>query len=106
MSERTRIALVGATGLVGRAVIREASSNDQVALIGIARRETPLPEGARMEMVIAEPGYAAQQCNPMRPAPGRSRQRPIRQGEIDQQVGLFRQIIKPGQPGHLRTPVR
>lgn len=55
MSERVRIALVGATGLVGRAVIREASASNQVSLIGIARRETPLPEGARMEMVIAEP---------------------------------------------------
>lgn len=55
MSEPTRIALVGATGLVGRMVIQQASANAQIALIGIARRETPLPEGARMEMVIAEP---------------------------------------------------
>ena len=55
MSDRIRIALVGATGLVGRMIIQQASASEQVALVGIARRETELPKGAKMEMVIADP---------------------------------------------------
>ncbi|MFN3863274.1 MAG: NAD(P)H-binding protein [Erythrobacter sp.] len=50
----TRIALVGATGLVGRRVIEIASAGDEVRIVGIARREAPLPPGARMEMFVAE----------------------------------------------------
>lgn len=49
-----RIALVGATGLVGRRVIEIASAGDEVRIVGIARREAPLPAGARMEMFVAE----------------------------------------------------
>ena len=50
-----RIALVGATGLIGRRVIEIASAGDEARIIGIARREAPLPPGARMEMFVAEP---------------------------------------------------
>lgn len=50
-----RIALVGATGLIGRKVIEIASAGDDVRIVGIARREAPLPPGARMEMFVAEP---------------------------------------------------
>lgn len=50
-----RIALVGATGLVGRKVIEVASAGDEARIVGIARREAPLPPGARMEMFVAEP---------------------------------------------------
>lgn len=50
-----RVALVGATGLVGRQVIAIASAGDDVRILGIARREAPLPPGARMEMFVAEP---------------------------------------------------
>ena len=50
-----RIGLVGATGLIGRRVITIASAGDQVRIVGIARREATLPEGARMEMFVAEP---------------------------------------------------
>lgn len=49
-----RIALVGATGLVGRKVIELSSAGDEVRIVGIARREAPLPQGARMEMFVAE----------------------------------------------------
>jgi uncharacterized protein YbjT (DUF2867 family) len=49
-----RVALVGATGLVGRKVIEIASAGDEVRIVGIARREAPLPPGARMEMFVAE----------------------------------------------------
>jgi len=55
MSDILRIGLVGATGLVGREVIKACIGNDGVRLVGIARRETALPAGARMEMFIAEP---------------------------------------------------
>lgn len=54
MSDPARIALVGATGLIGRRVIELASAADEVRLIGLARREVPLPRGARMEMFVAE----------------------------------------------------
>lgn len=50
-----RIAMVGATGLIGRRVIVTSSAGDQARIVGIARREVPLPEGARMEMFVAEP---------------------------------------------------
>ncbi|WP_379922105.1 NAD(P)H-binding protein [Erythrobacter sp. R86502] len=54
-SAPVRIALVGATGLVGRRVIEVASSGDDVRIVGIARREAPLPPGARMEMFVSDP---------------------------------------------------
>ncbi len=49
-----RVALVGATGLVGRSVIETASRGDEARILGIARREVPLPPGARMEMFVAQ----------------------------------------------------
>lgn len=49
-----RVALVGATGLIGRRVIETASRGDEARILGIARREVPLPPGARMEMFVAE----------------------------------------------------
>lgn len=55
MSEPLRIALLGATGLVGRSVIEACRGRDDIRLIGISRREVALPEGARMEMVVADP---------------------------------------------------
>lgn len=51
----TRICLVGATGLIGKSVIREAVGRDNYRIIGVARREVPLPRGARMEMLLCEP---------------------------------------------------
>lgn len=49
-----RIGLVGATGLLGRRMIEISSEGDQVRIVGIARRETTLPKGARMEMFVAD----------------------------------------------------
>lgn len=49
------IALVGATGLVGRMVMEEVVGREDVRLVGISRREFPLPQGAKMEMVVADP---------------------------------------------------
>ncbi|MXP38344.1 NAD(P)H-binding protein [Erythromicrobium ramosum] len=62
-----RIALVGATGLVGRRVIEIASAGDEVRIVGIARREVPLPPGARMEMFVAEPAKWGEVLDAVRP---------------------------------------
>lgn len=50
-----RICLVGATGLVGSALIAEAIGREDVRVIGVGRREAVLPRGARMEMLVGEP---------------------------------------------------
>lgn len=60
MSERNgaapvRVVLVGATGLIGRSLIAQTSRHDDLRVIGLARRECPLPQGARVEMFVAEP---------------------------------------------------
>lgn len=55
MSKVTRIAVVGASGLVGQSLIRLAVGRSDIRLVAIARREIPLPVGARMEVLIAPP---------------------------------------------------
>ena len=55
MSEPLRIAVVGATGLVGRSLIELCVGRADVRLAAIARREMPLPAGATMEMFVADP---------------------------------------------------
>jgi uncharacterized protein YbjT (DUF2867 family) len=62
-----RIALVGATGLVGRKVIELSSAGDEVRIVGIARREAPLPPGARMEMFVAETDRWSEVLEAVRP---------------------------------------
>lgn len=62
-----RIALVGATGLIGRRAIEIASAGDDVRILGIARREAPLPPGARMEMFVAEPDKWGDVLDAVRP---------------------------------------
>jgi len=64
---RVRVALAGATGLVGREVIATASRGDEVRLLGIARREAPLPPGARMEMFVSDPGKWGDVLRAVRP---------------------------------------
>ncbi|MGB3737906.1 MAG: NAD(P)H-binding protein [Pontixanthobacter sp.] len=54
MSEPMRIALVGATGLVGRAVVEAAVGRPDLQLVAIARHAMPLPHGARMELLVAD----------------------------------------------------
>lgn len=49
------VILVGATGMVGRAVMARAVGREAIRLHAIARREVPLPAGARMEMLLADP---------------------------------------------------
>ena len=55
MSKPTRIALVGATGLIGMSLIRLAVHRPDIRIIGISRREVALPTGARMEVLVADP---------------------------------------------------
>lgn len=62
-----RVALVGATGLIGRKVIEIASATDEVRLVGIARREAPLPPGARMEMFVSDPSKWGEVFDAVRP---------------------------------------
>lgn len=47
--------LVGATGLVGGAVIAETARRPDVQVSALARREGALPPGARLEMLVADP---------------------------------------------------
>ena len=55
MSDPIRIALVGSTGLVGRHIVELCVGREDVRLTALARREVPLPKGARMEMFVADP---------------------------------------------------
>ena len=55
MSKPTRIALVGATGLIGMSLIQLAVGRSDIRIVGIARREAQLPPGARMELLVADP---------------------------------------------------
>ena len=50
-----RICLAGATGLTGSALMAEAVGREDVRLVAVARREAPMPPGARMEMLVGEP---------------------------------------------------
>lgn len=50
-----RICLVGATGLVGSRLIEAAVGREDLRIVAVARREVPLPPGARMEVLVADP---------------------------------------------------
>ncbi|APE29158.1 NAD-dependent epimerase/dehydratase family protein [Aurantiacibacter gangjinensis] len=53
-SDETRVLLVGATGLIGRAIIARSPDIPGVVLQGVSRREINFPEGTRMELVLAK----------------------------------------------------
>lgn len=55
MSDALRVALVGATGLTGRAIIWQSVGRKDMCVIAVARREVRLPEGACIELVVADP---------------------------------------------------
>jgi len=54
------VLLVGATGLVGTRVMEACVGRTDVRLIALTRREAPMPKGARMEMLVADPADWAQ----------------------------------------------
>jgi uncharacterized protein YbjT (DUF2867 family) len=53
MSRQVRICLVGATGLVGGALIEACVGRADVRLVAVSRNEADLPKGARMEVLLA-----------------------------------------------------
>lgn len=55
MSDPRRVLLVGATGLVGTRVMEQCVGREDVRLVALTRREAPMPRGARMEMLVADP---------------------------------------------------
>lgn len=55
MSDPGRVLLTGVTGLVGGQVMEAAIGRREVRIVGLSRREVPLPQGARMEMLVADP---------------------------------------------------
>lgn len=55
MPRPIRICLVGASGLVGTALVKACVGRRDVRLTAVARRELDLPEGARMEVLVADP---------------------------------------------------
>jgi len=57
MSDPVKIALVGATGMIGRAVVQACIGREDVRLVAIARREMKLPAGAKMELFVADPDH-------------------------------------------------
>lgn len=66
-SSPARLCIVGATGLIGRRAIEMTSAGDEVRLVGVARREAPLPPGARMEMFVADPAKWGEVFEAVRP---------------------------------------
>lgn len=63
----TRIGLVGATGLIGRRLIEITSAGDVARMVGLARRESTLPAGARVEMFVADPSKWKEVLEAVRP---------------------------------------
>lgn len=55
MSDSLRIALFGGSGLIGSHVIALCVGREDVRLTAVARGELSLPQGARMEVFVAEP---------------------------------------------------
>lgn len=47
-----RICLVGASGLIGGAVLEECVGRSDMRVVSVARREIDLPEGARTEVLV------------------------------------------------------
>ncbi|MXO63516.1 NAD(P)H-binding protein [Qipengyuania oceanensis] len=67
MFDVERIALVGATGLIGRKVIDISVGREDLRLTALARREVKLPEGAKMELFVADPAKWGEVFEAIRP---------------------------------------
>lgn len=55
MSEPRRVLLVGASGMVGQAVMRAAVGREDLRIVALGRRAAMMPAGARMEQLVAAP---------------------------------------------------
>jgi uncharacterized protein YbjT (DUF2867 family) len=67
MSEPLRIALVGASGLIGSEVIKLGVGREDVRPSAIARSELALPPGARIEVFVADPDKWGEVIEALRP---------------------------------------
>lgn len=68
MSEPLRVALVGASGLIGSEIVKLCVGREDIRLSAIARSELALPSGARMEVFVAEPAKWGEVIEALRPA--------------------------------------
>lgn len=67
MADPVRIALVGASGLVGSHVVKLCVGREDVQLSAIVRSEIALPAGARMEVFVAESDKWGEVLEALRP---------------------------------------
>lgn len=67
MSEPVRIALFGASGLIGSTIIELSVGREDMRLSAVARRELALPQGARMELFVAEADKWGEVIEALRP---------------------------------------
>lgn len=67
MSEPVRIALFGASGLIGSTIIHLCVGREDVRLSAVARTELALPPGARMELFVAEADKWGEVIEALRP---------------------------------------
>jgi len=55
MSDPARVLVIGASGMVGQAVLSAGASVAALRLVALGRRAAPLPPGAQMEQLVADP---------------------------------------------------
>lgn len=67
MSEPLRVALFGASGLVGSTIVELCVGREDVHLSAVARTELALPPGARMEVFVAQPDKWSEVLEALRP---------------------------------------
>ena len=67
MSEPVRIALFGASGLIGSTIMKLSVGREDVHLSAVARSELALPPGARMELFVAEADKWGEVIEALRP---------------------------------------
>lgn len=67
MSEPVRVALFGASGLIGSTIIELCVGREDVHLSAVARTELALPPGARMELFVAEADKWGEVLEALRP---------------------------------------
>ncbi|WP_133365695.1 NAD(P)H-binding protein [Qipengyuania sediminis] len=67
MSDPLRLAVVGASGLVGSQVLAACAGRADVHVVAIVRREITVPPTARMEVFVAEPGKWGEVIEALRP---------------------------------------
>lgn len=67
MSDPVRVLLVGATGLVGQAVLAAAAGRPGLRMVALGRRAAPLPAGAQMEQLVIAPDHWPEAVAQVRP---------------------------------------